>query len=280
MKSFNVQDQLRHYYYRTASGQAQSLAEDALKRSAVVFAPHPDDETLGCGGTIIKKRQAGAKVSLVFMTDGRTSHGHLMDVTELVARRTDEAIAAAQALGISRDDVTFLNFRDGVLMLNQDTAISNVARILDQQRPEQIFLPYYRDRIADHHATNRIVRVALQTYPYTVMLFEYPIWFWQHWPWVNLPRPLQRKTLAIIRNSLQAGLGLRLVQDFRYAVHIGDILSQKRDALNRHRTQMFRLKPELDWTTLSDVSNGQFLACFFREYEFFRGYLKTESRDN
>ena len=272
MKSFSVQDRLRRHYYRTTSDQAQWLTEEALRQSAIVFAPHPDDETLGCGGTIIKKQQAGAKVSIVFMTDGRTSHGHLMDIAELTARRADEAIAAAQALGIARDDVIFLNFVDGSLTMNQNVAAGRVAKILEQRRPQQIFLPYYRDQLADHAAANRIVRAALQIYSEPAMLFEYPIWFWEHWPWVSLPRPLQRKTLAIMRNSLQAGLGLRLVQDFRYAVHIGDILNQKRNALNQHRTQMFRLKPGLEWAILSDVYNGQFLACFFQEYEFFRGY--------
>ena len=83
---------LRRFYHRIARDRARFLTEDALKRSAIVFAPHPDDETLGCGGTIIKKRQAGAKISIVFMTDGRTSHGHLMDINELTTRRVEEAV--------------------------------------------------------------------------------------------------------------------------------------------------------------------------------------------
>src|SRR5687768_14178340 len=41
-----------------------------LARSAVVFSPHYDDETLGVGGTVIRKRDCGAIVYLVFMTDG------------------------------------------------------------------------------------------------------------------------------------------------------------------------------------------------------------------
>ena len=43
-------------------------------RAAMVFAPHPDDETLGCGGTVVKLRRAGVDVHIVFMTDGRHSH--------------------------------------------------------------------------------------------------------------------------------------------------------------------------------------------------------------
>src|SRR5687768_6580034 len=47
---------------------ATPLGEEELGRSAMVFAPHPDDETLGCGGTILQKRRAGASMRIVFMT--------------------------------------------------------------------------------------------------------------------------------------------------------------------------------------------------------------------
>ncbi len=81
-----------------------------LGRSAVVFSPHADDETLGCGGTLIKKRAAGATVKIAFMTDGRTSHGHLMPADRLIALRAQEAVAAAQVLGLAESDVCFLGF--------------------------------------------------------------------------------------------------------------------------------------------------------------------------
>lgn len=59
------------------------LDEKDLERTATVFSPHSDDETLGCGGTIIKKKRAGAKVKIVFIPDGRKSHSHLISEDEL-----------------------------------------------------------------------------------------------------------------------------------------------------------------------------------------------------
>ena len=58
-----------------------------LVRPALVFAPHQDDETLGCGGTILKKRAAGAEVGLVFLADGGTSHEKLMVPQEMATLR-------------------------------------------------------------------------------------------------------------------------------------------------------------------------------------------------
>jgi LmbE family N-acetylglucosaminyl deacetylase len=42
------------------------------EKSILVFAPHPDDETLGCGGTIANRVREGHEVEIFFMTDGRT----------------------------------------------------------------------------------------------------------------------------------------------------------------------------------------------------------------
>jgi LmbE family N-acetylglucosaminyl deacetylase len=53
----------------------------------VVFSPHPDDETLGCGSTIIKKKRLGADVTIVFMTDGSKSHPHFI-FRELIETNT------------------------------------------------------------------------------------------------------------------------------------------------------------------------------------------------
>src|SRR3972149_6748886 len=73
---------------------ARQIDEDELVNSAIVFAPHPDDETLGCGGTIIKKKRAGAKIRIVFTTDGRHAQD-LIPEDEMKAIRVREAVTAA-----------------------------------------------------------------------------------------------------------------------------------------------------------------------------------------
>src|SRR5947208_1953038 len=82
---------------------------DDLARPTVVFAPHQDDEALGCGGTILRKRRAGAAVDIAFVTDGSQSHARLMDPAALSALRAREALAAAEVLGVEKGRVHFLN---------------------------------------------------------------------------------------------------------------------------------------------------------------------------
>lgn len=54
--------------------------ESSLKERVVVFAPHPDDETLACGGTIAKSVHQGDDVYIVIMTDGRNSHRGVLGI--------------------------------------------------------------------------------------------------------------------------------------------------------------------------------------------------------
>src|SRR5262245_5575363 len=71
-----------------------------LSQRAIVFAPHEDDEVLGCGGTILRKRRLGADVAVVFMTDGSGSHPGLMPADEMKELRAAEARAACSLLGV------------------------------------------------------------------------------------------------------------------------------------------------------------------------------------
>ena len=157
-------------------------------RAVMVFAPHPDDETLGCGGTVVKLRRAGVDVHIVFMTDGRHSHGARIAPRELAALRAQEAQAAVAELGVDAERVVCLAWEDGRLTDHQADAQAQVVALLAAHRPAAVFVPFRHDGPADHAATWRVVRGALQTHGHTVDVYEYPVWFWLHWPRAPIPR--------------------------------------------------------------------------------------------
>jgi LmbE family N-acetylglucosaminyl deacetylase len=264
-----MRDWLRAYYWRRLKERHGGRDEPDRQRPALLFSPHPDDETLGCGGTIIKKTAAGAPVAVVFMTDGRSSHGHLMPGPELSAVRAREGLAAACALGVDESDVHFLGLEDGRLAARQIEAQAAVMDLLQQYRPQEVYLPYSAEPPADHRATGKIVRAALKAAGQNAALYGYPIWFWYHWPWVNWRQPAAREMRQVARNTLNTRFGRRLLSDFRRLVYVGDVLDRKRQALEQHRSQMEQLLPDPRWLTLADVAGGDFLACFFQEYEIF-----------
>ena len=215
---------------------------------------------------------AGADVRIVFMTDGCRSHAQLMAPEDLRLIRSREALAACRVLGLNEACVTFLGFGDGNLSAEVEVAIERVAEILQDFAPREVYIPYHLDGPSDHVATNLIVRHALHKCIYQITVNEYPIWFWHHWPWVGLPIQRRRNAGRIIRTTIAAGFGIRMVQEFRYGIRIGDVLDQKKEALAQYRSQTTRLLPDERWTTLEDVSDGDWLALFFQDYEVFHRY--------
>ena len=128
--------------------------------NVLVIAPHPDDESIGCGGTICLHADRGDRVAAVFLTSGERG---LTDVPEEDARRMRELESqeAAGILGIS--SVTFLRRPDQ--QLEQDTlqAAEALKPILEQEKPEVIYLPHERDFHRDHRASVSIVQTAVRS---------------------------------------------------------------------------------------------------------------------
>jgi LmbE family N-acetylglucosaminyl deacetylase len=266
---------------RLLSAASAEVAETELGRSALVFSPHPDDESLACGGTIIKKKRAGASVKLVHMTDGSGSHDHIISKQELKAIRKGESLEAARVLGV--DGTYFLDFEDRMLSENIAAAAGRVLEIFRQEKPEEVFVPYCQEpnrQAADHVAATKIVLAALGRHQRRVTVWEYPVWFWLHWPWVGLGRscpPIRRR--HVFKNCLRWFFGARAFVDLRYSVDIADVREKKLAALAEHKSQMQQLLPDPRWATLGQVANGDFLECFQQDREFFRRYTFKPAYD-
>lgn len=70
------------------------------KQRVIIVAPHPDDETIGVGGTAVLHRQRGDEVTTIVLTDGRQSRAANLPPDEMAARRAREMKSAADILGI------------------------------------------------------------------------------------------------------------------------------------------------------------------------------------
>jgi LmbE family N-acetylglucosaminyl deacetylase len=235
--------------------------------SALVFAPHPDDEVLGCGGTIAIKSQAGETVTVVVMTDGRSSHAGRIPPDALVSMRHAEALEAAARLGLPAGACLFLDFPDQELASHAVRATQTVMDLLHTHAPQHVFVPSRRDGLADHDATFDIARAAVVASRRPVTLLEYPIWLWENWPWSGRPTgkaSLRHAVIAGARSSAE------LVLRCRHRVCIAPVLPKKLDALAAYRSQMEKPPGDPDWPTLADVADGQFLRRFTGEHEIFR----------
>jgi bacillithiol biosynthesis deacetylase BshB1 len=118
--------------------------------SILVIGPHPDDQELGMGGTILKLAKQGHTVHLVDMTNGEpTPHGS----PEIRAR---ESAAAAKVLGVSRTLVGLTNRQ----VVHDIASRHKLAAVIRAHRPDWMFIPYPIDAHPDHMAVTRIAEDA------------------------------------------------------------------------------------------------------------------------
>ena len=159
----------------------------------LVIAPHQDDEVLGCGGLIARKRLEGFPVHVVFITDGGASHPDhpALTKTAVAARRETEARAALRKLGVETPAIHFLGAQDGTLAWQTPEQASEVAgrlrELIARMKPDEIFAAYRKDGSSEHEAAFGLLKQALQDSTHPVRLYEYPVWSW--WNPALLIRP-------------------------------------------------------------------------------------------
>jgi LmbE family N-acetylglucosaminyl deacetylase len=226
--------------------RARPFPARALK-SVLVFAPHPDDETLGCGGAVACLELAGAIVHIAFVTDGGASHPEhpLLSVPDLIALRRNEAQAATASLGVEWGRVFFIDAHDGTLAAmgpkESEKIVLKIAALLAKISPDAIFLTCRRDGSTDHDSTFILVSRALQKAPNEPRIFEYPIWSWRN-PLLLLKPILSSR--AVWRADIKGVLDRKAAALGAYASQIRPIPPDRLPMLSQEFTSEFMVPEE------------------------------------
>ncbi|HVC71019.1 MAG TPA: PIG-L family deacetylase [Acidimicrobiales bacterium] len=146
------------------------------RRSCLVLAPHPDDETLGCGATVMRKLDAGSAVQVVVISDGAT-WPPWRPREENIAVRDAELRASCRVLGLPEEAVTHLAFPETQLDSAGDALVDAVADAVRSHGPDEVFVTSEADPHSDHAALARATRRALTGGG--VRLLAYPVWQWE-----------------------------------------------------------------------------------------------------
>lgn len=158
--------------------RARDVTAESASRSALILAPHPDDEVIGCGALIARKLAAGSRVDVIILSDGGASSRPADASREEKARlRATEAKAAMEVLGLPAGRLHFLGLEDGLLSAHESELESMVGDLLDSLMPAEVYVTSRFDAHPDHQAAARAVGaiVAARTGPTSV--YEYPVWF-------------------------------------------------------------------------------------------------------
>jgi LmbE family N-acetylglucosaminyl deacetylase len=121
--------------------------------TVLVIAPHPDDETLGCGGIIALQSRAGDKVYVLIVTDGGRSGAGGLGREEIARRRNQEAREAITALA----DVDLMQFHLPEGLWSYEELVGKLKGLLTDLEPTVI----YTTSCVDFHPEHLRVAIAL-----------------------------------------------------------------------------------------------------------------------
>jgi LmbE family N-acetylglucosaminyl deacetylase len=123
---------------------------------SLVVAPHPDDEVLGVGGTLLRRKSEGASIAWLIMTSIETN-SECSPVA--VSRRTREIKEISEFFGF--DQVFELGYPSAQLdQIPMRDLVSSIAGVLETYSPNEIFLPHSSDIHSDHRVTFEAVASA------------------------------------------------------------------------------------------------------------------------
>lgn len=151
-----------------------ALVERPRASAVAVLAPHPDDEVLGCGGTIQKHLAAGERVRVVLLTSGeRTASFTGRAAAPSRNQREAEALAAAADLGLAATDLEFLRLPDGGVGPGGAAMLRDALR---RSGADLVYAPNPIDAHRDHVATTRLLGEVLAELPTLRRVALYEVW--------------------------------------------------------------------------------------------------------
>lgn len=163
-----------------AAHRAPLASAQALTRGGpvIVVAPHPDDETLGCGGLLALCAEAKIPAYVFTLTDGAFSHPQsAWSPSKLAGRRSAETVRALRKLGVRAGALRQFALPDGRLLLNRSgrrKTGERIGKFAEAVNAKAVFVTWRHDPHPDHMAAALIVD-RVKAHAPRVEVLHYPV---------------------------------------------------------------------------------------------------------
>jgi LmbE family N-acetylglucosaminyl deacetylase len=208
--------------------------------NVLVIAPHPDDESIGCGGALASHAARGDRVVVAFLTSGELGLKQLPP-EEAWRIRESEARKAARVLGIAV--VSFLRCPDWFLGDHINEASGALRPILQTEQPRLIYVPHALEWHPDHKAACQVVASALDGVDFEPPAIRaYEVWTpLTEYDDVEDISDFMEQKLAAIRC---------------YASQLGELHYDRAiEGLNRYRGEMSARRPYAEVFSVEEIRN-------------------------
>ena len=143
-------------------------------KNIMVIVAHQDDEIIGAGTIMSRAIKNGGNVTIIITTDGAPKEFGQGEFESQI--RKNETLKAASLIGISKENVIFLDYDDlgFIFEVNIDVETERIKKIIQEKKPDTIFVQAYEGGHIDHDATNFLVVQAVKKSGLNVNMYEFP----------------------------------------------------------------------------------------------------------
>lgn len=219
--------------------------------NVLVLAPHPDDEVLGCGGTICKLAEAGHAVHVAILTRGWEPLFSEAQVSQV----REEARQANELLGVQQLHLLDLPVTRLALMPEHELN-GAISKLIDEVDPAWVFLPFRSDLHEDHRQIYDAALVALRPLPQRARVRKilcYETLSETHWAGPGIETPFDPQVYVDIADQLEAKLAamrcyasqLRAAPNARSQASIEALAKFRGMTVHVHAAEAFMLIREL-----------------------------------
>jgi LmbE family N-acetylglucosaminyl deacetylase len=217
-----------------------------MTKKILVVAAHPDDEVLGCGGTVARHSAAGDDVTVVFMTDGVGSRQQRDNDSS--SMRKAAAQNAHRILGV-KETIQF-DYMDNQLdrypLLELVQSLENVVTRI---APEVVYTHHCGDLNVDHRLTNQIVLTALRPVPHSSVREIYTFEVISSTEWNPMLLPFQPQLFVDVSKHMHKKLEaleayaieMRPTPHSRSVSHVSALAVHRGHTIGRNNAEAFMI---------------------------------------
>lgn len=177
-----VKNIIKDLSWRLRAFKVSKSPEIEITGLTLILAPHPDDETIGCGGLITNLVTKANPPHVAILTGGGGSLRNHSDISEetVIEARRKLTIDSARELGLPEANIHFLDFKDGSISARPETEMERLRSLIAELKPANILVPHSGEGWPDHLAAREI---GSSLAPANTNVWEYCVWMWYYNVW-------------------------------------------------------------------------------------------------
>ena len=126
-----------------------------VPKRMMIFAGHPDDEIISCGGTLLKYKEYGSEITIIIATTGLGGYSKSSQKHHILNQRKEELDLISKQLDCNMVELNF----DSLHVNREEIAI--ITNLIRDNKPQVILLPHYSDFHRTHRSLSLVAREAI-----------------------------------------------------------------------------------------------------------------------